>query len=112
MRNDRIFIEHILISISAIESFIKDVDKNHFLKNRMIQSAIIREIEIIGEAAKNISKETRNKNRHIPWKQITGMRDQLIHHYFGVDLQLVWNTIVKAISPLKKQIENLRKELS
>jgi len=112
MRNDRIFIEHILISISAIESFIKDVDKNHFLKNRMIQSATIREIEVIGEAAKNISKETRNKNRHIPWKQITGMRDQLIRHYFGVDLQLVWNTIVKAIPPLKKQIENLRKELS
>jgi uncharacterized protein with HEPN domain len=112
MRNDKIFIEHILISISAIESFIQNVDKNHFLKNRMMQGAIIREIEIIGEAAKNISRETRNKNRSIPWKQIAGMRDKLIHHYFGVDLNIVWNTIQEAIPPLKKQMQKLMNKLS
>lgn len=112
MRNDKIFIEHILISISAIESFIQNIDKKHFLQNRMMQGAIIREIEIIGEAAKNISKETRNKNRHIPWKQIAGMRDKLIHHYFGIDLNIVWNTVRDAIPPLKEAMQELVKKLS
>jgi uncharacterized protein with HEPN domain len=112
MRNDKIFIEHILISISAIESFIQDVEKDHFLNNRMMQGAVIREIEIIGEAAKNISRETRNKSRQIPWKQIAGMRDKLIHHYFGVDLNIVWNTVQEAIPRLKTQMAELLQQLS
>jgi uncharacterized protein with HEPN domain len=112
MRNDKVFIEHILISISAIESYIHDTNKKQFLQNRMIQAAVIREIEIIGEAAKNVGRETRNKNQNIPWKQLAGMRDKLIHHYFGVDPNLVWNTVQQAIPSLKEEMKNLLENLS
>ncbi len=80
------------------------------MRNRMLQDAVIREIEIIGEAARNVSREFRNKNPGIPWREMVGMRDKLIHGYFGVDLDAVWETATKDIYDLEAKIKMLIKQ--
>ena len=112
-KNDLAFIEHILESINAIRDFSKDIIKEELTSNRLKQSAIVREIEIIGEAIKNISKDLKNKHPEIEWKEIVGTRDKMIHHYFGVDLNIIWEIIKNDLPDLKKHIlkikENLKK---
>ena len=110
-KEDLVFIEHILDSISAIENFSKNLSKEKLISNRLRQSAIIREIEIIGEAVKNISKTLKNKHKEIEWSNISGTRDKMIHHYFGVDLNIVFDIIKKDLLKLKKQIEKIKEEL-
>lgn len=107
MKEDGVYIQHIIESIQKINEYIKNTDKNKFLSNSMIQDAVIRQIEIIGEAAKNISSSTKKKNEIIPWKDISGMRDKLIHGYFGVDLDAVWKTVKKDIPILEREILKL-----
>lgn len=104
MKDDKVFIDHILESINAIEDFSKGLTKEELKSNRMKQSAIVREIEIIGEAAKNISKNLKNKYPEIKWQDIIGTRDIITHHYFGLDLDIIWDIINKDIKILKKQI--------
>ena len=103
-KDDTLYVTHIRDAISAIEKHCAGVSREEFMERRIIQSAVIRELEIIGEAAKNISDEYRNLHSDIPWKDIAGMRDKLIHGYFGVDLGLVWDTVQVKIPKLKEQI--------
>lgn len=104
-----IFIEHILDAIEKIETFVKDISKEDFEKDVILQDALVRRIEIIGEAVKNLSKEFRDKYANIPWSDIAGMRDKLMHHYFGVDLEVVWKTVQEDIQELKKNISEILK---
>jgi len=101
--------EHILESIKNIESFMEKVSKESFFKDKEKQSAIIRQIEIIGEAVKNLPLEFKEKYPKIPWKDIAGMRDKLLHHYFGVDLEKVWVTLEGDIPKLKEEIISILK---
>ncbi len=110
-KDDIAFIEHILDSIGAIEEFSKGMDKKDLVSNRLKQSALVREIEIIGEAVKNISVSIKSKHPEVEWKDIAGTRDKMIHHYFGVDLNVVWNIIKKNIPELKGKIEKIKEEL-
>ena len=112
MKDDLPFIEHILDSINAIESFSKNMKKEKLIFDRLKQSAIVREIEIIGEAVKNISKRLKNKHQEIEWKEIAGTRDKMIHHYFSVDLNIVWDIIKINIPDLKEKISKIKKELT
>jgi uncharacterized protein with HEPN domain len=80
-----------------------------FKTNEMVQDAIIRNIEIIGEASKKISKDTKQTYYEIPWKEISGMRDKLIHDYLGVDVEVVWKTIKEDIPTLDRLIHNIDK---
>ncbi len=107
-KKDLIFIKHILESIEAVGEFSKNMDKDELNSSRLKQSAITREIEIIGEAVKNISDKTKNKYKEVEWKEIAGTRDKMIHHYFGVDLDIVWGIIKKDIPKLKKQISEIK----
>lgn len=107
---NKIFLTHIQIAIKEIEKFINGVGWEDFLKNTEKQSAIIRQLEIIGEAVKNLPEEFKNAHLNIPWRDIASMRDNLIHEYFGVDLKVVWKTSKEDLLVFKKQIENLLNE--
>lgn len=110
-KDDTVFLKHILDSISAIEHFSKKITKSELDSNRLKRSAIVREIEIIGEAVKNISQNLKNKQQEIKWKEIAGTRDIMIHHYFGVDINIIFDIIKKDLPKLKKQIQKILKSL-
>ena len=99
-----IFLEHILESISLIESYTKGISKQDFLESDQIQDAVMRRLEIIGEASKNIPPNFRTLHPDIPWREISGMRDVLIHEYFGVDLELTWTTVKENLPSLKQKL--------
>jgi len=106
-----IFLRHILESIKNIESFSQGLSKNEFAKDRLKQSAIIREIEIIGEAVKNLPIEFTVKYPYVEWSKIAGTRDKIIHHYFGVDLDVIWDIIKYDLPDLKIKIKKISEEL-
>lgn len=111
MKKDyKVYFNHILEAMELIEEYIKGKNYDDFKNNRMMQDAVIREIEIIGEATKNLPLGFRNKYPEIPWRKMAGMRDKLIHGYFGVDLGAVWDTATKDIPLLKKELFELHIE--
>jgi hypothetical protein len=93
-----------LACIEKIERFVSGKGAHDFAEDELLQSAVVRQLEVIGEAAKRVSEERRSKNPEIPWKDIAGMRDKLIHHYFDIDLNVVWKTITDDIPKLKRQL--------
>jgi uncharacterized protein with HEPN domain len=103
-KNDMIYLHHILDSIGWIEGYTEGMERADFFSNKLVQDGTIRQIEIIGEATKNLSFNLREKYTQVPWKDITGMRDRLIHHYFGVNLKDVWYTVKVDIPALKNEI--------
>ena len=110
-KDPKIFIGHILDSIKEIERNTKNMTGNEFFDAITIQDAVIRRLEIIDEAVKNLPNSFKNKYPEIPWKKIAGTRDILIHGYFGVDADLVWKIVNKDVPKLKKQIQKILKEL-
>jgi len=108
-KNDLAYIDHILDCIRKIRHFSKGLDIKKFSEDELVQDAILRNIEVIGEAAKKISADTKKTYYEIPWKEITGMRDKLIHDYLGVDNQVVWETIKKDIPELRRLLKEIKK---
>lgn len=102
---------HILDAIAEIESYVADIEFKDFLANSMMRFASIKQIEIIGEAANYITPATKELFSDIEWKQIVGMRHILIHEYFGVDANLVWQVICNDIPNLKAAVNNIYLEL-
>ncbi len=112
MKNDFPYILHILEAIEAIQTYTSDLSKDDFLGNRLVQDAVIRNLEIIGEATKKISKELKIETPEIPWRNMAGMRDKLIHDYMGVDNWAVWNVVESDIPDLVFKVIQLKEKLS
>lgn len=110
-KNDLIYLDHILQSLNKVVEYVKDADYESFLQDEEKQDAVIRKKEIVGEAAKRLSKEFRNDYEHIPWKSITGMRDKLIHDYFDIDIDMIWVTATEDIPKLIPSILEIITEL-
>jgi len=106
MDKNRAYLEHILEAITKIEKYIKGNDYGSFLKNEILQDALIRQIEIIGEAANRLSDEFLKGYSNISWKDIVGMRNRLIHDYFELDLDQIWKVAKEDIPVLKKSLES------
>jgi uncharacterized protein with HEPN domain len=103
-KDPEVFLVHILESIHLIEEYSLNVTQTKFRKNNSLQDAIIRRLEIIGEAVKNIPTSFKTKHPDIPWRQIAGMRDILIHKYFDVDLLLTWKVVKHELPLIKKKL--------
>ena len=96
-----VFLSHILDAIKKIEKYIQDIDEESSKKNDLVQDGVIRQIEIIGEAVKRLSDDITSQSPQVPWQDIAGVRDKLIHDYFGVDIDTVWLTVKKDIPEFK-----------
>ncbi len=106
-KDDTIYLRHILDAISRIEKYTQNIEYENFINNPLLQDGLIRQIEIIGEATKMLSDEVKLKHSDIPWKDIVGMRNKLLHDYFGVDIDAVWETVKKDIPVLKNKLKNI-----
>jgi uncharacterized protein with HEPN domain len=110
-REIKLCIEDILESIEKIQSYSKNKSEKEFGLDSMLQDACVARLEIIGEAVKNISPESRAKYYNVPWKEIAGLRDVLSHAYFNINVKRLWNVIHKDIPDLKIKIQQIFKEL-
>ena len=111
MKEDKVYLQDMLDAISDIEKFIEDMTRDEFYKNKEKQYAVLRALEIIGEATKKLGKGLKTKHREITWRDIAGMRDKLIHDYFGVDIDVGWGTVKQDIPVLKVKVKKIIKEL-
>lgn len=109
-REHDVYLRDIIEATAKIEKYTLNLSYDEFLDNDLIQDGVIRNLEIIGEAVKKIPMEVRLKNSHIEWRKIAGLRDFLIHAYFEIDLDLVWDVVVNKIPILKREITSLLEE--
>ena len=105
-RDALVYLEDILDAASRIESYLTGVDRNRFLSDTLLQDATIRNLEVIGEAAKSVPEATRLQIPDIEWRKIAGVRDVLIHDYAGVDLEVVWDAVTSKVPTLAHSIRS------
>ncbi len=111
-RDELVYLRHILDAIFTVEEYLQGVDEQKFKSTRLLQDGVIRQIEVIGEAVRHISKDIRKTHPEIPWQDVAGMRDKLIHGYFGVDVEKVWDTAQEDLPGLKQQVTEILKDFN
>ncbi|MDD5337306.1 MAG: DUF86 domain-containing protein [Candidatus ainarchaeum sp.] len=104
MKKDEVYAGDVLQAISEINKFVKGSDRTSFARNDLLSSAVVRKLEIIGEACKNMSQGFREKNSDILWRDIIGMRDKIVHNYAGIDFFVVWDVVQKDLPVLERQM--------
>ena len=110
MSRDEVYLKHILDAITKIERYVS-VGREEFMESSHWQDAVVRQLEIIGEAAKRVSENTRNLHDEVPWRRVCGLRDVLIHDYMGVDLGAVWQITQIDIPVLRMHVEAIANQL-
>jgi uncharacterized protein with HEPN domain len=110
VNDDRVYLQHIPDALEDIVAYCGN-DQAAFISDRMRQDATLRKLEVIGQAVKNLSEHTKSREPDIPWKQIAGMRDKVIHDYFGVNLEIVWAVVQKELPKLGVAIATLLETL-
>lgn len=111
MKQDEVFVKHILDEINFLMDKSKDLEYEGLINDEILKRAFVRSLEVIGEATKNISLEFREKHPDIEWRELTGLRDKLIHRYFGVKWEIVWDVVRSKIPQLKEKIESILEEM-
>lgn len=111
MANEYLYLKNIIESINKIERYIEGFDEKSFQADEKTQDAVIRQLEIIGEASRLLSDEVKDANPKVPWRDISGMRNHLIHRYFKVDIEEVWRTAINDLTPLKEEVEKILEDL-
>jgi len=106
-KNYRVYLEDIMEAITKIEKYMGNLIFEEFRKNELVIDAVIRNLEIIGEAVKRMPKEVKEKAPDIEWKKVAGLRDVLIHEYFGVDLEILWDIVKNKLPELKRKVSQL-----
>jgi uncharacterized protein with HEPN domain len=104
MKNNKVFLKHILDEIQNIANFLEERTEEEFYQDTKLQYAVSRSLEIIGEAAHNVGEDLKLEHVEIPWTKATGFRNRLIHEYFGIDYEEVWKTVKNDLPILKEQI--------
>jgi len=107
MKSDQIYLRHILDAISLIEKYSRDKTFEDVLQDSLLQDGLIRQLMVIGEAGAYVSDELRNTHPEIPWSNMIGMRNILVHKYFGIDLKEVWKTVQESVPALKRQVSQI-----
>jgi uncharacterized protein with HEPN domain len=107
MKDDTVYLKHISDAITQIESYTHQKPFEEFIGNRMLQDAVVRQLEIIGEAGKNLSDDFRRLHPTIPWSEIVGMRNRIVHDYLNVDMEIVWDIVSHDLPVLKMKIAAL-----
>ena len=107
MKSDKTYLGHILDAIGQIENYTRIASREEFLENGMMHDAVIRQIEIIGEASNNVSAMLQEQHSEIPWGQIVGMRNRVVHAYFDIDLDIAWDIVESDLPVLKSQVQKL-----
>ena len=111
MRNYRLYLKDIFEAMVAAQSFVEGMDFDVFVEDDKTTSAVVRKLEIIGEAAKNVPETIRQEYPQVPWQQMAGMRDRIIHAYFAVDYVIVWDTLKDVIPPFQPIIKQILKDI-
>jgi len=110
LKDDNVFIKHMLDEVNFITKEIKGLDYEDLVSNETLKRAIVRSLEIIGEAAKNLSKGFKDEHSNIKWRELAGLRDKLIHYYFGVKWERVWDVIKNVIPEIEDKLKKMLEE--
>jgi uncharacterized protein with HEPN domain len=111
-RNPQLLLEDMLLSMEKVTSYIGTMDKDSFVKVARTADAVVRNLEIIGEAASRIPEDFRTIHPQIPWRRVVGLRNRVIHEYFGVDLAIVWSVVTDDLPPMKSAVKQIVDGLS
>jgi uncharacterized protein with HEPN domain len=111
LRDFQVYVEDIIDAINSIEEYTRDLTYEGFVKDKRTVDAVVRNFEIVGEATKHIPERVRKEYTSVPWRDMAGMRDRLIHGYFGVNLDVVWKTIKERLPIVKPLVEEALAEM-